>query len=52
MSLDREFEPDWVDDYDIESDERDPDVERDRAWADESDRLYEECRDRQMGWDQ
>ena len=30
MSLDKHLEPDWVDDYDTEEDELDPDMERDR----------------------
>ena len=51
MAAVSELEPDWVDDYDDDPDERDPDMERDRDADDRADRLYEEWRDRQMGWD-
>ena len=36
-----ELEPDWVDDYDDEPDERDPDQERDAAWDRETYKAYD-----------
>lgn len=33
MSLERELEPDWVNDYDTKNDEFDPDLDRDRREA-------------------
>lgn len=52
MSLDRELEPDWVGDMELEEDEWDPDQDKDRDADDRGERLYKEWRDQQMGWDQ
>ena len=41
VSLERELEPDWVDDYDDEDDERDPDQERDAEWDRETADIYD-----------
>ena len=49
MSLDRELEPDWVNDYDTKNDEFDPDLERDRREAEAIEDAYDALVDRQMG---
>ena len=49
MSLDRELEPDWVDDYDTEDDEPDPDMDRDR---DADFNAYDRWVETHMGWDE
>ena len=50
MSLDKHLEPDWVDDYDLESaDDIDPDLDRDRREAEAIEDEYDAWVDRQMG---
>lgn len=49
MSLDRELEPDWVNDYDTKNDEFDPDLDRDRREAEAIEDAYDAWVDRQMG---
>lgn len=50
MSLDRELEPDWVDDYDESDDERDPDQERDRAEAESIEDAYDRWIEAHSWW--
>ena len=50
MSLDRHLEPEWVDDYDTDPDERDPDVERDAAAERAADEAYDRWVETHMGW--
>lgn len=48
MSLERELEPDWVDDY-AAADDIDPDLDRDRREAEAIEDEYDARVDRQMG---
>ena len=48
MSLDKDLEPDWVDDYDDIDDELDPDLERDRR---EAEAIEDEWADTRTAYD-
>lgn len=50
VSLERELEPDWVDDYDDVDDERDPDRERDQDWDRDTYKAYDRWVETHMGW--
>ena len=49
MALERHLEPDWVDNFDTEGHDFDPDLDRDRREAEAIEDAYDAWVDRQMG---